>query len=77
MPRMTTAEGRAWTARWRAVEEAEREELRTTPVEVKFRQLAVMMEAARELGWSSEASAEEEMAARDKWIRLRKAYGVR
>jgi hypothetical protein len=62
-------------ARWRLVNDAEREELRSTPVEVKARQLASLMGMAVALGWT-EALAAEAAEVRERWIRLRKAYGL-
>ena len=72
---MTKAEAAGWRERWKAVEEAEREELRATPLEMKVRQLAALMAAAHELGWS-EALAAKEAAVRERWMKLRKAFGV-
>ncbi len=74
-PRMTKAEGRAFVARWKRVHEAEREELRRTPPEVKLRQLAALMASVEQLGWSEALAAGEEVV-RERWKRLRKAYGV-
>jgi hypothetical protein len=71
---MTKAEARAWVARWQRVNEAERDELRNTPLEVKLRQLAALMASVDQLGWR-EGLAAEETQARDRWKRLRRAYG--
>jgi hypothetical protein len=70
---MTKQEAEWWQARWRAVEEAEREELRATPLEVKLQQLAGLMAAARDLGWT-EALAEEAVEVRERWRKIRKAF---
>ncbi|MBI3995337.1 MAG: hypothetical protein HY349_05110 [Nitrospirae bacterium] len=55
--------------------EAERKELRGTSAADKLRQLSVLMESVRQLGWTR-LLAEEETVVRDRWNRLRKAYGV-
>jgi hypothetical protein len=58
------------------VAEAEREELRATPMERKFAQLAAMMESAQALGWATTDPREvEEVRAR--WMRLRVHYAGR
>jgi hypothetical protein len=72
---MTTSEARAFTARWRRANDRERAELRATPPLVKLQQVATLMRWASELGWANTlASGEEEV--RQRWNRLRKAYGV-
>ena len=71
--RLTPAEARAFVERWRLVNAAERDELRATPVAVKFRQLAALMASVDQLGWS-DALAEEEAEVRERWRRLREAY---
>jgi len=71
-PRITKTQARAWTRRWKLVNKAERQELRTTPIEAKFRQLATMMHTARVLGWKTSTDAETQ-AVRDRWIRLKRA----
>lgn len=73
--RMTKAEARAWKARWEAVNAAEREELRRTPMAHKFRQLAALMASVRDFGWT-EALATEEGEVRERWNQLRRIYGV-
>lgn len=77
MPRrMTKAEAKAWKARWEAVNQFEREELRRTPPEVKLRQLAALMLTARALGWEEKLSEGTE-EVRERWRRLQKAYDGR
>lgn len=73
--RITKADGRVFRARWAAVNAAEREELRSTPMAVKVLQLASLMASASELGWT-EALAAEETEVRDRWIRLRRVFHV-
>lgn len=73
--RMTKAEARAWKARWEAVNAAEREELRRTPMELKTRQLTTLMAWAKDFGWTEELAAEAD-EVRERWNRLRRIYGV-
>ncbi len=71
----TPAQFREWQARWQLVNQAEIEELRQTPAHVKLRQLAALMASVDQMGWS-EALEAENAAARERWKRLRQAYGV-
>ena len=73
--RMTREEARAWKARWALVNEAEIEELRSTPVSLKMKQLGTLMAWSSALGWE-EALAAEDAEVHERWNRLRKAYGV-
>lgn len=59
--------------RWKLVNDAERRELRSTPISVKARQLGVMMAAARELNWLPALAAEED-ETRQAWQKLRERY---
>lgn len=68
---MTKAEARAWMERWKRVNDFEREELRATPIDTKFRQLAAMMRMARALGWDAE-SQDDVSRVRALWVRLKK-----
>lgn len=61
--------------RWQLVNAKLAEEARTTPVEIKLRQLAVMVEAAHALGWT-EKLREGEEELRERWRRLKEKYGV-
>lgn len=70
---MTKEEARAFAARWAQVAEAERDELRATPIERKFAQLAVLMESARALGWATTDPGEVE-EVRMRWNRLVEIY---
>lgn len=76
MKRTTKEEVQAWKARWEAVNAFEREELRRTPVAVKVRQLAALMASVHQFGWEGALAAGEE-EVRQRWQRLRRAYGVR
>ena len=69
---ITRNEAAAFKARWAAVNAAEIEELRTTSMEQKARQLAALMLSVRDLGWA-EALESEEAAVRARWNRLRKS----
>ena len=70
--RITKAQAMAFRARWRAVNAAEREELRATPPAVKLRQLAALMASTDALGWAEPMRAEE-AEARARWTRVRRA----
>lgn len=72
--RMTRAEARAYRDRWQRVNEREIEELRATPIAVKWRQINTLMAWARAFGWE-EKLREGEAEVRERWARLRKAYG--
>lgn len=74
--KMTRDDARAFAARWEHVAEAEREELRATPIERKFAQLAALMESASALGWETTDRREVE-AVRVRWSRLAKLHNGR
>lgn len=69
--RLTKTEAQAFKTRWEAVNAAEREELRTTPIARKFQQLAALMASVSQFGWADKL-AEEETEVRDRWNRLRR-----
>lgn len=73
--RITRAEAKAFKTRWKAANSAEKEELRTTSAAKKLRQLAALTSSTASLGWT-EALASEEAEVRNRWNRLRRAYGV-
>jgi hypothetical protein len=73
--RLSKADLVAFKARWRLVNETEVAELRRTPLEVKLRQLEALMASVDALGWR-EVLASEEAVVRERWQRLRRAYGV-
>ena len=58
--------------RWAIVRERLDEELRATTMETKLRQLADLMQSAREMGWSQSLD-EEDDAVRARWMALRRA----
>jgi transcriptional regulator with XRE-family HTH domain len=71
--RLTRGEAQAYRRRWEAVNAAEREELASTPVADKFRQVAALAASGEKLGWT-EALAAEEDQIRQRWARLRREY---
>jgi hypothetical protein len=74
-PMMTREGARAWKARWKLVNDFERAELRMTPPSVKLRQFLALLAMAKQFGWT-ESLAEGEGEVRERWQKLRKAYGV-
>lgn len=73
--RMKPEDAQAWVKRWQLVNDAEREELRATSIDLKLRQWAAMMILAKQLGWSEALSAEEEVV-RYRWNLLRQPGNV-
>jgi len=71
---MTKREAQAWKRRWAAVNEHERKELRRTPAQEKLRQLNVLVNSARAMGWIDEAPTDMDLHRR--WMRLRKKLGA-
>ncbi len=69
--RMTRGEARAFKRRWKDVNAAERDELASTPVALKFRQVAALLASVGMLGWNESSSAEEDLV-RERWARLRR-----
>ena len=72
--RITKSEAQAFRGRWETINAAERDELRTTSIAHKFQQLVALMASARALGWTG-APPSEEAQVRNRWKRLRQAYG--
>lgn len=72
--KLTPAEARAWQRRWELVNRREIEELRATPVDVKFRQLEALMQSVDQMGWREglEEGIEE---VRERWNKPRRIYG--
>ncbi|MBI1831418.1 MAG: hypothetical protein HYR84_08210 [Planctomycetes bacterium] len=70
--KLTKAQARAFKKRWKLVNEREKEELRTTSIEVKWRQFNTLLRWAQAFDWSFELA--EAAAVRERWMRLRKAY---
>ena len=65
---------RAWAERWKEVAQAEIEELRRVPYDVKLRQLDALARSASLFDWSS--CDEEDERVRELWIELRRRSGV-
>lgn len=70
---MTKSEARAFKARWAAVNTAEKEELRATPIEQKAKQLAALMESAAMMGWKDPVASEESVV-RERSNELRRIF---
>jgi hypothetical protein len=73
--KMTKEMAQEWVARWRIVEDRQREELRKETYEEKFRALAFLM-ASSDLFDFSLLDQEDEVA-RERWARLQSTAAVR
>lgn len=71
--RMTKSEAREYRARWERVNRAEREELRSTPMDQKAKQLAALMESVEALGWR-ESLVSGEAEVRERWNEIRRSH---
>jgi len=71
---LTQAQARKFRARWKLVNAAEQNELQSTSLDQKLRQLAALMASADAMGWT-EALASEEAEVRGRWNRLRAIFG--
>jgi hypothetical protein len=69
---LTKTEARAYRERWRLVNALEVEEMRTTPMEVKWQQFNTLLTWARAFGWMDELG-KGEAEVRERWARLRRA----
>ena len=72
---MTKRAARQFVRRWKAINDFERQELRSTPPAEKFRQLEALMHSAIALGWDDD-DQQVTLAVRKRWKRLRDAYGA-
>jgi len=72
---LTKAQARAFRLRWEAVKEAEDEELASTSMTEKFRQLIGLLASARRFRWTEELAVEEDNV-RQRWIKLRRVLHV-
>lgn len=72
---ITEEEARAFHERWRLVNAVIDEEIRTTPVDVKLRQLGVMVASAYAMGWDRRL-AEGEEEVRERWRILKERLHV-
>ncbi|MFZ5451591.1 MAG: helix-turn-helix domain-containing protein [Thermodesulfobacteriota bacterium] len=71
--RLTKEEAQSYKRRWETVNTAEREELASTPIAHKFRQVAAFLASAGKLGLIKALATEEDLV-RERWARLRKVY---
>lgn len=72
MNSITSEQARQYLERWKLVRQAEAEELRTTSLETKLQQLAVLM-ASRRLFGADRDRESQVRAIRDRWARIRQA----
>jgi len=72
-PRLTKAEARAFRRRWQLVNAREEEELRSTSLEVRWRQFNTLLGWAEQFGWATDLS-EGEDEVRQRWARLRRGF---
>jgi hypothetical protein len=68
---LTKKEAQEFRARWERVNAREVEELRHTPIEVRWQQFNTLLRWAREFGWTEALGKDEDMV-RKRWARLRK-----
>jgi hypothetical protein len=73
--RITKSEAKAFRTRWKIVNNAEREELRSMPVIEKFNQLVALMSSVGAMGWTKALTAEDR-EVRNRWSKLRRYYHV-
>jgi hypothetical protein len=74
MKRISSDEAKGYLARWSVASEAERRELRETPMEVKLTQLAALMASAGLFQDPGRTSSKEDVRAR--WVTIRRTYGL-
>lgn len=63
-----------YLSRWKAVEAVEREELRQSTIELRWRQLVALSNLAWGLGLKVEKNEEEEMAIILRWAKIKDFY---
>ena len=68
---LTKEEALAFEARWRLVNDTINEEIRTTPVEMKLKQLGALVASVYALGWD-EKLREGEDEVRERWLILKR-----
>jgi hypothetical protein len=73
--RITAVQARAFVTRWQVANAAEIEELRNTSLAAKLRQLETLRLSADAFAPNTRSETEREKV-RQRWMRLRKAYGV-
>jgi len=69
----TSAEARALRRRWQRANSREEEELRSTSLEVRWRQFKTLLGWARQFDWTAVLD-EGEDEVRMRWMRLRKEF---
>lgn len=74
-PQISREEALAFLKRWEAAGELERAELQRMSAEQKFQLLGLLMASAQLFGWRDRLR-EGEQEVRDRWKRLKDAYGV-
>jgi hypothetical protein len=74
MSSVTPDDARQYLERWKLVEEREIKELRTTPIEIKAKQLAALM-ASRDIFGEDPDRDRGVREVQARWARLRKALG--
>lgn len=72
---ITKEEAHQFVARWQLVNSVVLEEMRHTPVSVKLKQLALLFEAGRTLGWADKSSKETD-EVRERWRCLKAKHHV-
>ncbi len=75
MSSITPEAAQHYLAQWAIAAEHELCELRATSINIKFRQLAALMQSAHAFDNFAERHAEEELL-RSRWQLIRRAYGV-
>ena len=71
---MNKSEAQEYVARYKIVNEFEIAELRSMSIEVKLEQTNALMAVVNQMGWT-QALADEEAEVRERWLRLKRAYG--
>lgn len=72
---MTRQEAVEFRERWAAVNAAQEEENRSTPISEKLDQLSALMGSAASLGWKDLSDIEEDQV-RERWSLLRRRWRV-
>ncbi|MGI8927292.1 MAG: hypothetical protein ACR2HN_11700 [Tepidiformaceae bacterium] len=77
---ITREQALAWQRGWEAVAAFERQELRSTPPEVKLARAMALMHSAFALGWKPQRTPRDEQALREvrrRWSRIYEHLGSR
>jgi hypothetical protein len=72
MAKVTREQAQSYASRWTLVRDAEVAEVRLTPIETKFKQLAALM-ASRDAFGSDPDREEQIREVRERWARVRQA----